>query len=44
MPDEATEGTATGSALRTLADKVNWLIGLRTSGDRHLWSWRSVWE
>ena len=26
MSDEATEGTAAGPALRTLADKVNWLI------------------
>ena len=26
MTDETTEGTAAKSALRTLADKVNWLI------------------
>ena len=26
MPDETTERTAAGPALRTLADKVNWLI------------------
>jgi hypothetical protein len=33
MPDEATEGTAAGPALHTLADKVNWLIdGARPAG------------
>ncbi len=26
MPDETTEGTAARPVLRTLADKVNWLI------------------
>jgi hypothetical protein len=33
MSDEATEGTAAKPALRTLADKMNWLIdGARPAG------------